>query len=527
MRPGFGGEWWLDRLLPDGGVDRSFDRVPLGCYADVMPVPLASGGAVLARNGVRVMRVLDDGREDESFHESVYWRGPSYTGRVEDLVGLPDGGILVRGDFTEVDGVPARGLARLGTDGMVDEAFTRAAGVAVVGSAPAWAGVDHAGRVLLLIREWSSEGKSFRVVRLEPDGSVDPGFRPVSVLAQDPPGVVVDPSDNVVLGGAFRVNRESGWTALARFYETTPATLVELAELEFLAGEGQGTAQVRVVRFGDVSGSARVRWRTGPGTAVEGADYLAAGGEVSFGPLEVEKVFLVPLLDDAVEEPEEWFAVTLFESEGAVLGGVEQGRVWVTDNDLQGSIDPGAGSPYGIWIAESNAEVAGLATQPGGGLLAWGYLEPTLYDGSRILPDWALHRLNADGSRDASFVAPAGFREFVGVRRDGGIVVTAEEGLVRLGMNGSIEETLLGLEELQVQRCALDDQDRIYLLVRESGWSGSTLWLVRFLEDGRLDPAFQMHALESGDNVAQVLPCRMVECCSRGSSRGVGCRLVA
>ena len=73
-------------------------------------------------------------------------------------------------------------------------------------------------------------------------------------------------------------------------------------------------------------------YATSDGTASAGEDYEAASGRLTFPPGAVAREIRVALLDDAVDEPEETFALTLSSPENASLtSGSADGRI--VDND--------------------------------------------------------------------------------------------------------------------------------------------------------------------------------------------------
>ena len=92
----------------------------------------------------------------------------------------------------------------------------------------------------------------------------------------------------------------------------------------YVTGEQVGLATVTVVRQGGASGSASVRYTTsalfGPGTATPGADYLNTNGTLFFGDGVASRTILVPILDDAIADPDEDIRLTLYDATGAALG---------------------------------------------------------------------------------------------------------------------------------------------------------------------------------------------------------------
>jgi hypothetical protein len=101
-------------------------------------------------------------------------------------------------------------------------------------------------------------------------------------------------------------------------------------------GEGAGEARITVVRTGGSSGAVSVTLATSDGTALAGADYQATLTTVTFADGDAtSKVVAIPVLDDAVHEPDEAFSVTLsVPGGGALLGSPGSATVTILDDDV-------------------------------------------------------------------------------------------------------------------------------------------------------------------------------------------------
>lgn len=115
----------LCRLLPDGSLDPSFDAEPqwiegpgssyMGCA-----VPLANGGVI---SGITTLTVtLPDGSPDPAF-APVHMTGP-WDPWVRAIVEQEDGRIIIAGRFTACNGTDQERIARLNSDGSIDDTFT-------------------------------------------------------------------------------------------------------------------------------------------------------------------------------------------------------------------------------------------------------------------------------------------------------------------------------------------------------------------------------------------------------------------
>ena len=88
------------------------------------------------------------------------------------------------------------------------------------------------------------------------------------------------------------------------------------------AGEASGRLEFVVTATGLVAGDtpATVNYATEDGTAAAGADYEPVSGTLTFTADRAEQVVTVPLVDDAVDEPDETLAVVLTDAANAMIG---------------------------------------------------------------------------------------------------------------------------------------------------------------------------------------------------------------
>lgn len=107
----------------------------------------------------------------------------------------------------------------------------------------------------------------------------------------------------------------------------------------YMVDENAGTALIKVIRSGSAAGEATVNYTTSDGTATAGLDYTPAAGVLTFASGQSEATFIVPILEDSIEEGYETLRLTLTNPTGwAVLGVNSTTVVTITDNDKAGEL---------------------------------------------------------------------------------------------------------------------------------------------------------------------------------------------
>lgn len=120
-------------------------------------------------------------------------------GPVNAIVVQPDGKILVGGSFTMIGDVTRNRIVRLNPDGSLDTSFDSDANDAVRAIA-----VQPDGKILVggIFTEMGGEIRN-RIARLNPDGSLDTGFDPDA--NDEVRAIAVQPDGKILVGGKFSV----------------------------------------------------------------------------------------------------------------------------------------------------------------------------------------------------------------------------------------------------------------------------------------------------------------------------------
>lgn len=108
---------------------------------------------------------------------------------------------------------------------------------------------------------------------------------------------------------------------------------VRILDSSVVETDAEGTNMIFTVRLtSPASSKVTVQYRTVEGTALEGMDYAVTNGVVEFQPGETEQSINVLIIADALDEPDETFAVQLFDVVNAALARPE-GEGTILDND--------------------------------------------------------------------------------------------------------------------------------------------------------------------------------------------------
>ena len=112
-----------------------------------------------------------------------------------------------------------------------------------------------------------------------------------------------------------------------------PDNFIEFAPTTYSLGENGGLVTLTLVRTGDLADAANVRYSTSSGSAVGGADYVATTSTLVFGAGESTKSLTIQITNDAEQEADESFTVTLTGAAEAGVGAAATSAVTIIDDD--------------------------------------------------------------------------------------------------------------------------------------------------------------------------------------------------
>ena len=379
------------RFATDGSLDPTFDP-GFGANNPVFAVALQPDGKAVVGGSFTIFnttlrnlvaRLNADGTVDASFDPGV---GPN--DQVRAVAVQADGKILVAGDFTQFAGQARGRLARLTATGAVDPSFNAGSGF---GGAVSTVVIDAAGKILVGGSFTSFNGApAMRMVRLNPDGSLDGTFNLGSGFDDAVQSIAVQADGRVVVGGDFtgvggfarsriaRLNADGSIDPTINFGlgadSGVAAVLVQFYDGRILAGgsfarfdgvladrlvrlnggnnvgagsfefepagfarlESGVTAQITVLRRNGLTGSASVQYQDfAGGTAVAGVNYqaISPAGTLNFASGQASATFNVTLLDDGASTGNLTANLRLLNPVGAVLGLQNTATLTILDDD--------------------------------------------------------------------------------------------------------------------------------------------------------------------------------------------------
>lgn len=205
------------RLSSDGTPDTSFN-IGTGFNNVVNTIAIQSDGKIIiggnftSYNGSpsnRIIRLNSDGSMDTSFAI-----GSGFDTYITDIAIQQDGKIIIGGNFTSYNGIPASRMVRLNTDGSIDTSFSSGTGFNTSVNTIA---IQPDGKIVV--------GGSFtmynsvtanRIVRLNTDGSQDTTFVIGTGFNDYVSTLTIAPDGKIVAGGNFIAYKGTGAVKLAR-----------------------------------------------------------------------------------------------------------------------------------------------------------------------------------------------------------------------------------------------------------------------------------------------------------------------
>ena len=195
---------YIARINSDGSLDNTFN-VGTGANASVYAIAIQSDGKVLiagnfssyngtARN--RIVRINSDGSLDNTF--SI---GTGANAMITSMILQSDGKVLIGGNFNDYNGTSINRIARLNTNGSIDNTFSPGTGANAYVLTMA---IQTDGKIIIggTFTTYNSVTNN-RIVRLNSNGSIDNTFNAGTGANNDIRAILIQSDGRVLIGGNF------------------------------------------------------------------------------------------------------------------------------------------------------------------------------------------------------------------------------------------------------------------------------------------------------------------------------------
>jgi|GEM_PF-696204 len=392
----------LVRFNTDGSVDNSFQPTtgvaagPVRCIAVQTDGKILIGGSFSFYNGslrLRLARINSNGSIDNSFNANLSGD------QVNSIAIMPSGKIIIGGTFNAVNGIPRANIAILNPDGSLFSSFNPGSGTnsdvhSII--------VQNDKKILIGGRFSTYNGNNrSRLARVDSTGILDSGFNPDLYYGPDGAvySILLQTDQKPIVGGSVNYNfphhgdptPRSGLVRLNQngSNDNSFSHVVEIPDVRSIIQQNDG----KIIAGGIMGHGPNVYFFRTSGSSLAHTKYwqitrVMPDGtlDLSFGPYGVVGANSV-------------IHTLIAQDDGKVLGGGEfttfnfVHRSFITRLTANGDVDLTFNPPSG-----SNATIMKMALQNDGKVLIGGYI--TSYNGQKRI---GIARILPDGSLDETF----------------------------------------------------------------------------------------------------------------------------
>ncbi|HEX8547179.1 MAG TPA: hypothetical protein VF691_09475, partial [Cytophagaceae bacterium] len=426
-----------------------------------------------------IARLNSDGTLDETFDLSEVQNST-----VASIVIQNDGKILIGGYFSNLEGKPIKSIVRLNTDGSIDPSFKPD----LITNNGSYNGistieVQNDGKIIIAGRFSTIRHTEIYLTRLNANGSLDLTFNTGTGVDQTINDIAIQSDGKIIIGGAF-------WN-----YDGVPrrsiARLNSDGSLDKSFDPGSGPSDVIYDILLQNTGEILIggKFISYNGNAINRVARLASNGNLdpsfNLGAGANDDVYTLAIGNDGK---------ILIGGNFTKYNGVSKNRIVRLSND--GTLDNSF-----IPLLELDSYIQAIVFQRDGKIL-------TVENSLRYLGNIRHHitRLSDDGSADPSFFrgtgANGGIRD-IGLQGDGKLVVTGDftrydgvtrNGIARLNPDGALDKTFNPLTGVNDRAVAVAIQKDGKILLAGSfvqNRDSAVLGIIRLNDNGTLDLSFR------------------------------------
>lgn len=169
------------------------------------------GGSFITYNNKaanRIVRVLPDGQRDETFNPyNPFYASYAFNDEIENLLIQPDQKIVAVGYFSTYQGTSRNGIARLNTNGTLDNTFNPGTGVNGLISDVE---IQTDGKLIIAGSFTNYNGTAVgRIARLNSNGTIDNTFNPGIGYGNNITNIALQPDGKILVTGSTLLNNVS------------------------------------------------------------------------------------------------------------------------------------------------------------------------------------------------------------------------------------------------------------------------------------------------------------------------------
>lgn len=268
---------------------------------------------------------------------------------------LPGSPALDAGDDTTCLPTDQRGISRPRGEACDLGAYEALAYPAVSFSSAAYSVPEAAGTWLITVTLTHSTEEVVTVPYGAEGGSATPGsdyqvvggtltflpgetLRVLQLIIVDDALNETDETINLALSEPANATLGDPSETVVTILDDDPIPAVHLDAAAYTVGESGAVITATVVMSAPSGKNVSVQYQTAPGTATIGSDYLSAGGVLNFAPGQVEQAVAMTILDDALDENDETFSLSLINPVNVLLGSPAEAVITIADDDAPPAI---------------------------------------------------------------------------------------------------------------------------------------------------------------------------------------------